>query len=150
MNAKDQNHRALLQRIAHRAMLERGLLPDFSTEALAELGRLSVPKVTEDGPAEGPPGIRDMRNLLCADVRGGMIGEIGAVVIRVTVKPRSLQSGPWKTDDITIAILICHIHYDNFTVGRTLFVPTMESDDLGLMVDRIDMDTLPAQPLRHS
>ncbi len=68
MNANDQNHRALLQRIAHRAMLERGLLPDFSTEALAELGRLQVPKVAEDGPAGGPPVIRDMRNLLWASI----------------------------------------------------------------------------------
>ena len=54
MNANDQNHRAIYRGIAHRAMLERGLLPDFSTDALAELGRLSVLKVTEDGPAEGP------------------------------------------------------------------------------------------------
>jgi len=49
-------------------MLERGLLPDFSTEALAELGRLQLPTVTADGPAEGPPGIRDMRNLLWASI----------------------------------------------------------------------------------
>jgi exoribonuclease R len=68
MNAKDQNHRAILQGIAHRAMLERGLLPDFSSEALAELGRLPIPKVAEDGSAEGPPGIRDMRNLLWASI----------------------------------------------------------------------------------
>ncbi len=40
MNANTQQHRALLQHIAHRAMLERGLLPDFSTEVLAELGQL--------------------------------------------------------------------------------------------------------------
>jgi len=36
MNANNQNHRAILQSIAHRVMLERGLLPDFSTEALSE------------------------------------------------------------------------------------------------------------------
>jgi ribonuclease R len=33
----NRKHRSLLQRIAHRAMLERGLLPDFSPQALAEL-----------------------------------------------------------------------------------------------------------------
>jgi exoribonuclease-2 len=40
MNKNNQHHRAVLQDIARRAMLERGLLPDFSTEALAELGRI--------------------------------------------------------------------------------------------------------------
>ena len=68
MNANNKYHRSILQSIARRAMLERGLLPDFSPEALAELGRLQVPTVTADGPAEGPLGIRDMRNLLWASI----------------------------------------------------------------------------------
>ena len=68
MNANDQNHRAILKSIAHRAMLERGLLPDFSSEALAELGRLQVPAVTKVGSVESSPGIRDMRNLLWASI----------------------------------------------------------------------------------
>jgi ribonuclease R len=68
MNANDQNHRAILKSIAHRAMLERGLLPDFSAEALAELGRLQLPAVTEGESAEGDHGIRDMRNLLWASI----------------------------------------------------------------------------------
>lgn len=68
MNANHQDHRAILKGIAHRAMLQRGLLPDFSAEALAELGRLQIPKVTADGPAEGPIGIRDMRTLLWASI----------------------------------------------------------------------------------
>ena len=33
----DQQHRALLQSIAHQAMIERGLLPTFSDAALDEL-----------------------------------------------------------------------------------------------------------------
>lgn len=37
MNTKVQNHRTILKRIARNAMLERGLLPDFSRAALAEL-----------------------------------------------------------------------------------------------------------------
>jgi exoribonuclease-2 len=65
MNATDQNHRTILQNIAHRTMLERGLLPDFSAEALAELERLQAPAVTEDGLAEDP---RDMRDLLWASI----------------------------------------------------------------------------------
>lgn len=62
MNTNEKHHRAILQRIAHRAMLERGLLPDFSTAALGELGRLQVPPLT-DGEL-----IRDMRTLLWASI----------------------------------------------------------------------------------
>ena len=65
MNANNKYHRSILQNIAHRAMLERGLLPDFSNEALAELERLQTHL---DQPAKDPPGIRDMRNLLWASI----------------------------------------------------------------------------------
>lgn len=68
MQVNDQNHRALLKSIAHRAMLEAGLLPDFSSEALAEVERLQLPAVVQDEPAEGPFGIRDLRNLLWASI----------------------------------------------------------------------------------
>jgi ribonuclease R len=68
MNTNEKHHRAILRRIAHRVMLERGLLPDFSAEALAELERLQGPAITRDEPAESPPGIRDMRNLLWASI----------------------------------------------------------------------------------
>ena len=57
MNANDKQHRAILQRIAQRAMLERGLLPDFSAEALAELGRLQAPATMDGEP------VRDLREL---------------------------------------------------------------------------------------
>lgn len=43
MNGKDQQHRSILEKIAHRAMLERGLLPDFSADVLSELGRIQAP-----------------------------------------------------------------------------------------------------------
>ena len=33
----DGQHRSILQRIAHRVMLEKGLVPDFPPPALAEL-----------------------------------------------------------------------------------------------------------------
>ena len=62
MKANDQNHRSLLQSIAHRAMLERGLLPDFSSEALAELGGL------QRSAAIDSTTIRDMRSLLWASI----------------------------------------------------------------------------------
>jgi VacB/RNase II family 3'-5' exoribonuclease len=68
MNSNERHHRSILLHIALRAMLERGLLPDFSTAALAELERLQTPPVTGDEPGEGPAGIRDMQNLLWASI----------------------------------------------------------------------------------
>ncbi len=64
MNTHTQQHRSILQSIAHRAMLERGLLPDFSSEALAELGQLqrSVASAIDSDK------IRDRRNLLWASI----------------------------------------------------------------------------------
>ena len=74
MNTNNRHHRAILQDIAHRAMLERDLLPDFSNAALAELGRIQGPalkKGAPDGtggqsPSEHP--IRDLRDLLWASI----------------------------------------------------------------------------------
>ncbi len=62
MPTSDKQHRAILQSLAHQAMLDRGLLPDFSAEALAELGRLQVPAATGGEP------VRDLRDLLWASI----------------------------------------------------------------------------------
>lgn len=44
-----RQHRAILQSLARRAMIERGLLPDFSPQALAELGRIQpLPPAADD------------------------------------------------------------------------------------------------------
>jgi VacB/RNase II family 3'-5' exoribonuclease len=61
MNTNKKFHRSLLQSIARRAMLERGLLPEFSTEALTELARLQTP-------AEDTLNIRDLRDLLWSSI----------------------------------------------------------------------------------
>jgi exoribonuclease-2 len=68
MNANDKQHRAILQSIAQRAMVERGLLPDFSAQALAELVRLQAPAVMNGEPVGDPFGIRDLRELLWASI----------------------------------------------------------------------------------
>jgi ribonuclease R len=68
MNTNQQYHRSILQSIAHRAMLERGLLPDFSIEALAELAKLRIPVVTGDNAADELREIRDLRNMLWASI----------------------------------------------------------------------------------
>ena len=62
MNVNDKQHRGILQSIAERAMLERGLLPDFSAEALAELAKIQLP-AEMNGKA-----VRDLRNLLWASI----------------------------------------------------------------------------------
>jgi VacB/RNase II family 3'-5' exoribonuclease len=62
MNANGKQHRAILQRIARRAMLEKGLLPDFSVEALAELAGIQAPATMDGGQ------VRDLRNFLWASI----------------------------------------------------------------------------------
>ncbi len=59
---EEKQHRQILQNIAHRVMLERGLLPDFSPEVLAELDRIPSP-ATADGQT-----VRDLRTLLWASI----------------------------------------------------------------------------------
>lgn len=57
MDSNAKSHRGMLQKIAHRAMIERGLFPDFSSEALTELDRINGPATRTEEP------IRDLRNL---------------------------------------------------------------------------------------
>jgi exoribonuclease-2 len=56
-NTDDRQHRSILQRIARRVMMERGLLPDFSVQAITELNGIhgAVTKVEES--------TRDLRSL---------------------------------------------------------------------------------------
>ncbi len=61
-NTDDREHRSILQRIAHRVMLERGLAPDFPSQALAELERIPGPAT----PAAGST--RDLRRLLWCSI----------------------------------------------------------------------------------
>ena len=62
MNATDKQHRAILQAIARKAMLERGLLPDFSVAALDQLAGIQTPAVT------AATEVRDLRGLLWASI----------------------------------------------------------------------------------
>ena len=62
MTGNEKQHRAILQNIAHRVMLERGLLPDFSAEVLAELASIGAPAITGDG------SLRNLRDLLWASI----------------------------------------------------------------------------------
>jgi VacB/RNase II family 3'-5' exoribonuclease len=64
MTTIDQSHRSILKRIAHRVMLQRGLLPDFSAAAMDELARLREPVKM----GAGPQIARDLRSLLWASI----------------------------------------------------------------------------------
>jgi len=55
-------HRDILQSIAKRVMVERGLLPDFSRETLTELAGITMPA------AGNGTGIRDLTGLLWASI----------------------------------------------------------------------------------
>ena len=61
-NTDDSQHRVILQRIAHRAMLERGLVPDFPVQALNELDGIHGPAM----PTE--KSTRDLRNLIWCSI----------------------------------------------------------------------------------
>ena len=58
MDSYNQKHRQILQDIARRVMLERGLLPDFSPEILTEVERMKSSPTNQDGLPT-----RDLRNL---------------------------------------------------------------------------------------
>lgn len=51
MNGNERHHHDILQNLAHRAMIERGLLPEFSTQALAELEGIQAPAVATNSEA---------------------------------------------------------------------------------------------------
>ena len=63
----DQQHRAILQSIAKRAMLERGLLPTFSDAESAELEGIEAAASTHD-PSGADAQIRDLTGLLWASI----------------------------------------------------------------------------------
>ena len=68
MNNDGHKHRTILERIAHQAMLDRGLLPDFSEAALAELATIEKSIDSNKTVLTGTNGIRDLRNLLWASI----------------------------------------------------------------------------------
>lgn len=61
-DTNDRQHRSILRGIAHRVMLERGLVPDFPLQALAELDAIHGPATrTEES-------TRDLRGLLWCSI----------------------------------------------------------------------------------
>ena len=62
MYGNEKHQRAILESIAHKAMLERGLLPDFSAGALAQLDMIQAPAGRNNGL------VRDQREMLWASI----------------------------------------------------------------------------------
>ena len=63
MNTNSQHHHAILQNLARRAMIERGLLPEFSTQALAELDDIRAPAVATNNEF-----VRELAHLLWTSI----------------------------------------------------------------------------------
>jgi exoribonuclease-2 len=61
-DTNNRHHRSILQRIAHQAMIARGLVPDFSAAVIAELNEIHGPAKKTDEEA------RDLRNLLWCSI----------------------------------------------------------------------------------
>jgi len=61
-----QQHRDLLQTLARKAMIERGLLPDFSPDVLAELDAIRA--AAESGARAGRPAVADLTGLLWCSI----------------------------------------------------------------------------------
>jgi len=64
IKSSEKQHRAILRNIAREAMVDRGLLPDFSPEALAELDRIPAPAAATASSAA----ILDLSHLLWASI----------------------------------------------------------------------------------
>jgi VacB/RNase II family 3'-5' exoribonuclease len=132
VNPNGLRHRAILQMIARRAMLERGLLPDFSPEALRELSRINRPGDKAVEPA------RDLRDLpwasidnddsldldqitVAEEMRGGMV----RVLVAIADVDALVESGS-AIDD--------HAHHNTtsvYTGARTFaMLPEKLSNDL--------------------
>jgi VacB/RNase II family 3'-5' exoribonuclease len=62
LSENQKQHRAILESIAHRVMLERGFLPDYSSAVLAELDQIQAPAVMNGQP------VRDLTDLLWASI----------------------------------------------------------------------------------
>src|SRR4249919_3057460 len=85
--------RSILQRIAHRVMLERGLVPDFSIQALAELGGIHGPATRT---AEST---RDLRNLLWCSIDNDDSRDLDQLTV----------AEPMKNGDVKLMVAIADV-----------------------------------------
>jgi ribonuclease R len=84
-NSGDKQHRSLLQRIARQAMVERGLLPDFSPQALAELKGISRPET----PVEKTT--RDLRHLFWCSIDNDDSRDLDQLTVAEALPDKSVK-----------------------------------------------------------
>ena len=87
-----QPQRAILQRIAQRAMLERGLLPTFSAAASAELQTMQGPASRD--PGGDAAGIRDLTNLGWASIDNDDSRDLDQLTVAETLWPETPSESP--------------------------------------------------------
>lgn len=66
MSDKGQNHRQILSAIAHQAMLDRGLIPDYSHEIMVELNQIQSHAYLHL--SDGQNNFRDLRGMLWCSI----------------------------------------------------------------------------------
>src|SRR5512144_1833975 len=84
INAR-QPHRSTLRRIAHRVMLERGLLPDFSLQARAELDRIRGPATHAEASAH------DLRNLIWCSIDNDDSRDLDQLTVAEAMPARAVK-----------------------------------------------------------
>ena len=80
-----RGHRADLRNIARRAMIERGLLPDFSQAAKAELARIG------SAASERPANIRDLTGLLWASIDNDDSRDLDQLTVAESLPDKSVK-----------------------------------------------------------
>jgi exoribonuclease-2 len=84
IQTENRSHRSILRELAHRAMTERGLLPDFSPEVLAELDKLHT-----DPNAAGS--VRDLRQLLWCSIDNNDSRDLDQLTVAAQQPDGSIQ-----------------------------------------------------------
>lgn len=110
MNTNDSGARSILQDIAKRAMLERGLLPDFSAEALAELDRIQAPSTA------GGVEAQDLRDLPWASIDNDDSRDLDQLTVAIempvdnkevdNIEGCNIEGDKTKCDNIKVKILV--------------------------------------------
>ena len=91
-----------LKRIARHAMLERGLLPDFSPEALAQAKSIASPAGLTFSPA-----VRDLRDLLWASIDNDDSQDLDQLSVAVPVTQNEPpRNGPARDGPVKILVAI--------------------------------------------
>ncbi len=84
-NYSDKQHRSLLQRIARRAMVERGLLPDFSPQALTELDEIHGPATQTE------KAVHDLRHFLWCSIDNDDSRDLDQLTVAETMPDKSVK-----------------------------------------------------------